>query len=190
MMSPNSIFFDFSLPNATTWSFFSFILAIALFFKFSRLLSVRNWDVAMLFLMLPGLLLLSEAHSTQHLAETQRNEAQALLAESSTADAARIQAHQEVEEAERSLETSRDEMFYGYLWLVCGSGYFLLRCLLDLALVRRPAIAPNLGLGGLAWLGTVLFRCLVSVAYRPPQPSCPAQDSRVGKGSAAVEEVV
>ena len=52
-----SIFLDFNLPNATTWFYFSFLLAMALFFKFSRLLSVRNLDVVMIFLLVPGLLI-------------------------------------------------------------------------------------------------------------------------------------
>src|ERR1700756_3941734 len=58
-----SIFFDFRLPNSTTWFYFSLLLAIALFFKFSRLLSVRNWDVITIFLFVPGLLILQEARA-------------------------------------------------------------------------------------------------------------------------------
>src|SRR5437868_9315782 len=58
-----SIFSDFNLPNATTWFYFSILLAVALFFKFTRLWSLRNWDVLTLFLLVPGLLLLQEAHS-------------------------------------------------------------------------------------------------------------------------------
>ena len=53
MPSPVSIFLDFNLPNATTWFYFSFLLAIALFFKFSRLLSVRNLDVVMMVTLVP-----------------------------------------------------------------------------------------------------------------------------------------
>ena len=45
MPAPLLTFLDFNLPNATTWFFFSFLLAMALFFKYSRLLSVRNVDV-------------------------------------------------------------------------------------------------------------------------------------------------
>src|SRR3954447_18409413 len=58
MMVSASIFFEFNLPNATTWFYFSFLLAVALFFKFGRLLSIRNWDIVTLFLLVPGLLLL------------------------------------------------------------------------------------------------------------------------------------
>src|SRR5437588_469637 len=61
MNPPISVFLDFNLPNATTWFYFSWLLAIALFFKFSRVLSMRNWDVVMLFLLVPGLLLVQSA---------------------------------------------------------------------------------------------------------------------------------
>src|SRR2546421_3174227 len=60
MGAPESVFLEFDLPNATTWFYFSLLLAVALFFKFTRLLSVRNWDVLSLFLLVPGLLLLQE----------------------------------------------------------------------------------------------------------------------------------
>src|SRR5438270_981213 len=60
-----SIFFDFSLPNAATWFYFSFLLAHAIFFKFDRLLSLRNWDLFTLYLLVPGLLFLQEAHAIQ-----------------------------------------------------------------------------------------------------------------------------
>lgn len=143
-MSPQSVFFDFTLPNATTWFYFSLLLAVALFFKFSRLLSMRNWDVLTLFLLVPGLLLLQAAH----------------------------------------LSGSRSNLWFGYLWLMCGSGYFLLRCLVDLTLVRRPSLSPNLNLGGLAWLACALAVCLVSVALR--QSHGPAETAAVGKDPAAV----
>src|ERR1700676_169746 len=97
---------DITLHNATTWFYFSGLLAVALFFKFSRLLSIRNWDVLTLFLMMPGLLLL--------------------------------------------LESIKCNRWWGYLWLVSASGYFFVRCLLDLILVRRPALSPTLNLSGLA----------------------------------------
>lgn len=125
MTAPPSIFWEFNLPNPTTWFYFSLLLAIALFFKFTRLLSMRNWDVATMYLLVPGLLLLLEpAESGRHL--------------------------------------------WGYVWLLGGSAYLLVRCFVDLALVRRPALAPNLNLAGLAWLGGALFVSLVVVAVRQP----------------------
>jgi hypothetical protein len=133
-----TVFAEFQLPNATTWFYFSLILAVALFFKFRRLLSIRNWDVVSLFLLVPGLLLLPEASRV------------------------------------------------GYVWLLAGSAYFFVRCLVDLVLVRRPALAPNLSPGGLSWLGAALAVCLGLVAARSPQ-GAPGQT--VGKTTVGLAEV-
>jgi hypothetical protein len=130
MWATASIFFDLKLPNATTWCYFAALLAVALFFKFSRLLSVRNWDVLTMFLPVPGLLLLARGS---------------------------------------------DSPYWGYLWLLGASLYLLVRCLADLALVRRPALSPNLSLGGLIWMACTLFVGLVAVAAREPdEPDEPA----------------
>jgi hypothetical protein len=151
MGEPGSIFLEFNLPNATTWSVLSALLVVALFFKFNRLLSVRNWDLLTLFLLVPGLLLLQEEH--------------ARAAAAGTPPATRA-------------------LWFGYLWLLAGGAYFFVRCLLDLALVRRPALAPNLNFAGLAWLTGTLFVFLGGVAVRRPAE----QDMPVGKGSAVLEE--
>jgi hypothetical protein len=136
-----SIFFNIELPNPTTWFYFSGLLAIALFFKFSRVFSIRNLDVLTLYLFAPGLLLLMEAPSKG---------------------------------------PGRSELwaFWGYVWLLVVCLYFLLRCLADLTLVRRPALSANLNLSGLGWLAGALFISLVAVAggwpERPPTED-PAQ---------------
>src|SRR5262245_8961439 len=121
-MAVASIFTDINLPNPTTWFYFSGLLAVALFFKFSRVFSVRNLDVLTLYLFAPGLLLLMEPHNA----------------------------------------------FWGYVWLICASAFFLVRCLADLTLVRRPALASNLDLSGLGWLAGALFVSLLAVASRQP----------------------
>jgi hypothetical protein len=122
MAQAGDIFVQPKLPEAATWFYFSALLAVALFFKFSRLLSVRNWDVLTLFLPAPALLLLTETHGT----------------------------------------------WIGYLWLMAVSLYFFIRCLTDLSLVSRPALSPNLNLGGLIWLGGALFLSLIYVAVTNP----------------------
>src|SRR5437870_4619942 len=134
MLATASIFFELNLPNPTTWFYFSGLLAVALFFKFSRLLSMRNLDVLTLYLFMPGLLLIAERGT---------------------------------------------HAFLGYLWLLAGCGYFLVRCLLDLALVRRPALGSNLDFAGLAWLTGALFIGLVAVAARQPAgPPSPDDKTR------------
>ncbi|HVS37345.1 MAG TPA: hypothetical protein VMS17_17420 [Gemmataceae bacterium] len=124
MNGNGSIFLDFQLPTAATWFYFSGLLAVALFVKFSRLLSVRNLDVLSLFLFAPGFLLLLESHGANR---------------------------------------------WGYAWLLIASGYFFLRCLGDLALVRRPALAPNMNLSGMACLAAALSASLVAVAVQQPR---------------------
>ena len=143
-----SIFLQFELPNPTTWFYFSALLAVALFFKFSRLLSMRNLDVLTLYLFTPGLL---------------------LLAEGGTHD------------------------FFGYLWLMIACLYFLVRCLIDLALVRRPALSSNLDLSGLAWLAGALFLSLIAVAARQPVADQKKDDSKagpIGKSPKLVEKAI
>jgi hypothetical protein len=152
MPSTTSVFFDFELPNATTWSYFSFLLAVALFFKFRRFLSIRNWDVVSLYVLVPGFLLLQQAN------------------EAAGGDPAK----------------ANGSTWGVYVWLLGGCGYFFLRCLLDLVLVRRPALAPNLNAAGLTWLGAALFVCLISVAMRSPQA---APTETVGKKSIGQEEM-
>src|SRR5262245_11539738 len=90
MNAAESVFLELSPPGAAACCYVAAVLAVAIFFKFNRLLSVRNLDVLTLFAVMPGLLVLIE---------------------------------------------SKGSNWWGYLWLFCGSGYFLVRCLFDLVLV-------------------------------------------------------
>jgi hypothetical protein len=159
------IFLDFNLPNAATWFYFSVILVVALFLKFSRLLSLRNWDLLTLLLIAPGFLLLQEAHSLLYTVKENGLEA-----------------------AEKARLNERGQMllFLGYAWLIAGAGYWFGRCLLDLALVRRPVLTPNLNLSGLAWLAATLFICMTVVAIRR-MPDVPVE--QIGKGPIALSRV-
>lgn len=153
-----SIFSDFKLPNATTWFYFSLLLAVALFFKFSRVFCVRNWDVLTLFLLFPGLLLRQEATSAASEAETAKLAAQPAL------------------DSVGTKAPNGAMLWFAYLWLLCGAGYFLFRCLVDLGLVRRPALSPNLNLAGLAWLGAALLIFLVAQSLKRPVETTTPRD--------------
>jgi hypothetical protein len=169
MFATLRVFLDFNLPNATTWFYFSFLLAIALFFKFGRLLSVRNSDVVMLFLLVPGLLVLQRAHAGAG-GPDERNAVQAatLIGQCyvSAGSLATVAGTSVVALQTPAFEAGR-WLWLGYLWLICGSAYFFCRCLFDLALVQRPALSANLTFGGLAWLAGALLICLMAVAFRP-----------------------
>src|SRR5262249_40291534 len=120
-------------------------LAIALFFKFSRLLSVRNWDVLALFLLVPGLLLRQEAN-----------------ARNPEADVSKASPAAENGQAKAAQNTM---LWYGYLWLLCGSAYLLVRCLGDWALGGARAFPPTLNSAGLVWFGLALLLCFI---LKPP----------------------
>ncbi len=64
---------------------------------------------------------------------------------------------------------------WGYVWLLAASGFFFVRCLVDLVLERRPTLAPNLSLGGMIWLSVALYAGLVAVACRPAPSSLSAE---------------
>jgi len=164
-----AIFLDFNLPNATTWFYFSFFLAIALFFKFSRLLSIRNLDVVMMFLLVPGLLMVQAARPQPMPIEQQPAlQIASLIGQSALSEAAAPIAGNVARLTHHSGAAldAPHWMWIGYLWLIVGSFYFFCRCLLDLMLVQRPALGPNLQTGGLAWLAGALLVCMVAVAYR------------------------
>lgn len=171
-MALGSVFFDVPPPSPATWLYFSAPLAIALFFLFTRLFSIRNLDVLTLYLFAPGLLLLGEASRLSRRAEALAPD----LLEPMQHRAALVN-------------------FWGYVWLAGASLYFLLRCLADLAFVRRPALGANLNLAGLSWLAGSLFVTLIAVAAAPsplerPAAKSPARPADpVGEASGAVLEV-
>src|SRR5581483_2440334 len=166
MTAPFSVFLDFNLPNATTWFYFSFLLAVALFFKFARLLSIRNWDVITLFLLVPGLLVVQGARPTTGPGPDHAAVLAAGLAGQAAGPGGVLGGAATFAQRGAAALEARRWLWYGYLWLLAGSAYFFCRCLLDLALVQRPALPPNLNFGGMAWLAGALLVCLVAVAFR------------------------
>ncbi|HMO84365.1 MAG TPA: hypothetical protein PKC18_05510 [Lacipirellulaceae bacterium] len=51
------ILYQYEKVNPTSWAYLSSLLLIALFFKFNRVISLRNLDLGLLILLAPGLLL-------------------------------------------------------------------------------------------------------------------------------------
>ena len=121
------IFFEFQRPNPTTWFYFSLILVVAMFFRFSRFFSLRNLDLVTLYGPMPGYLMLLENQGP-----------------------------------------SGTGTIVAFGWLVGWSLYFVLRCLLDLGLERRPPHVSNLNSSGLSWLSFALFVSLVGISMIPP----------------------
>ncbi len=201
MSHSGSIFLDFALPNATTWFYFSLVLAVALFFKFSRFLSLRNWDLLTLFLLVPGLLYLRQAQEGRQAAGDElRQEAArvSLAAAGALADPSAPAAAGLAGPAGALARAARGQLDGGravwlsYLSLLIGSAYFVLRCLLELGLVRRPPFTPNLGVGGLIWLGLTLGAVLgVETLRRLYEPARAAPDAvAVSRAADVVEAAI
>jgi hypothetical protein len=71
----SEILFQYQRVNPTTWAYLASLLLIALYFKFNRIWSVRNWDLLLLILVAPALLMVqyglerpadAEAHSVEY----------------------------------------------------------------------------------------------------------------------------
>lgn len=185
MFASPTVFLEFNLPNATTWFYFSLLLAIAIFFKFGRLFSIRNADVLVLFLLMPGMMIIqasrpSAAASPQHPAV----QAAGLVGAGAAGFAGGLETY--ALERRETADAAR-WVWLGYLWLVLGSWIVFVRCLFDLALVQRPALAPNLNYGGLAWFGLTLMVCIAAVAFREPERATTAQAARSIEAMQAVQ---
>src|SRR5438046_7312975 len=67
----NEILFQYQRVPPTTWVYLSSLMAIALYFKFSRLLTIRNVDLLGLILFGPGLLCVTYGQ-TNHLPDVEK----------------------------------------------------------------------------------------------------------------------
>ena len=63
------ILYQWDLPP-TTWVYISSLMLVAVFFKFSRVWSVRNFDLLALIAFAPGLLLLEQGSDLERFATT------------------------------------------------------------------------------------------------------------------------
>ncbi len=175
----SELLFQYHSVHPTTWVYLSSLLMLGLFFKFSRFWSVRNLDLILLILLSPGLLLVhfgermmgKSAAAVSSIGQTPET---AISGSAAPADSEST-ANSGGEVAAGIPPTADDEIrqpvdsnrattiaMAGYVWLLCSSGLFLARLLLDPTMVRRPLLEPNLSTGGLAFLGCSLFVFLMA----------------------------
>jgi hypothetical protein len=140
------------------WLFLSFLSCLTLFFKFSRVWSVRNLDLLLLFALVPGMMVLV-GHEGEH-------------------------------------------PWPAFVWLFLGSGLWLIRCLVDLGLSRRPLLEPNLNGAGLTCLAVGVLGLMVAetvnlpvdegAARNPadPRPKAGEVVARPSPGAAMLEKPV
>lgn len=161
--------FQYHAVSPTTWAYLSSLLMIGLFFKFNRLFSFRNLDLLLLIGLAPGLLFIHAGNTMQ----LQRSDVEVAASE---VDGIATPKTDELEgkSGPASLNTEamvrgRSLTCWGYFWLLGIGGIWLIRLLVDTAMVRRPLLAPNLTVGGLTFIGFFLFLFLMAnvAAMRP-----------------------
>jgi hypothetical protein len=114
------------------WLFLSLLGCVTLYFKFSRVWSVRNLDLLLLFAVAPGLMMLVGNGG------------------------------------------GGQQPWIPFALLFLGSALWLVRCLIDLGLNRRPMLEPNLNAAGLTCVAIGILGLLLAETVSIP----------VGEGSA------
>ncbi|MGL5094068.1 MAG: hypothetical protein ACRDD1_00665, partial [Planctomycetia bacterium] len=182
--------FEFQRLNGTTWFYMSLLLSLVVYFSFTRIFSLRNWDLVTVLLLAPGLLATHRIdRQIRGLDEEQRGRSTVIAVadlqpappaeEKSTEKEAAKNEPRRIDPAVVAAEPPaagfgkpREILQVGYFWLFAVSAYFIVRCVADLFLVRRPRIEPNLNAGGLVLLGVALFGFLVyEVMVKEPDPA-------------------
>jgi len=64
--------------------------------------------------------------------------------------------------------SGRTQPWSAFVWLFLGSGLWLVRCLVDLGLARRPLLEPNLNAAGLTFLGIGILALMVAETVSLP----------------------
>ena len=118
-----SLVFDLGL-GPEIWLFLTLLICVTLFFKFSRIWSVRNLDLLLLFALAPGIMKL--------------------------------------------VGDGDHQPWFAFVWLFLGSVAWLVRCILDLGLTRRPLLEPNLNVAGLACLSVGMMSLLIAETISIP----------------------
>lgn len=108
------------------WLFLSLLGCVALHFKFSRVWSVRNLDLLLLFVLAPGLMMLVGNGG------------------------------------------GGKQPWVGFVLLFAGSGLWLVRCVLDLGLARRPLLEPNMNAAGLTCVAIGILGLLLTETVSLP----------------------
>lgn len=164
----------------TTWAYMSSLLMIALFFRFNRFWSVRNFDLCLIVLLAPGLLMVesgrilltpspglespfnSETRVTEKKSDDPPGGATEQTKSMDSPPDQAVDFLESVVTLENAATVSADGksaplQMWGYIWLFSIGGIFLIRMLIDSALIRKPLLDPNLNSSGLIFLGVSLM---------------------------------
>ncbi len=163
----NYVPFGFEPIEPSTWAYLSSRLMLALFFKFNRFWSFRNFDLILIILLAPGLLMVHYGQKHGRHAEQIKSNATQLVMESQAQ--AKPSPSPASEQDAGATTTGSDDASppaltryerlqrYGYLWLFAMGLVWLVRLWYDPLIKRKPMLEPNLSLGGLVFLACSLM---------------------------------
>lgn len=190
--------FAYQQIDGTIWAFASSLLMISLFFKFNRFWSVRNFDLLLIILLAPSLIMVHKGMTMSNQAATDEQTTALLASQTLSADqppaASRLAPANEstvVAGQTEAVQAGRNLQRRGFVGLFIVGSIYLIRMLLDPLLVRRPLLDPNLSLGGLIFLGIclmfLLFANIVSSKPTPEELSMVKSTISMAKREAADE---
>ena len=149
--------FAFEQIQVTNWAYLSSLLLLVVFFKFNRFWSVRNFDLLLIILIAPGVLLIARGSELSQV----NNKPSRLSAPNDVVDGMPdlLSVKSEKPEPEMGVDSTSNRLtggqrmvLWGYIWLFSISFAFLIRMLLDPIFKRKPLLNPNLTIGGLVFL--------------------------------------
>ncbi|MCA9083240.1 MAG: hypothetical protein KDA81_04250 [Planctomycetaceae bacterium] len=153
--------FLFVIVESPTWLLYVSLLLIAVFFRFSRVLTVRNLDLSLLLLLSTALVV--SASSERLLPRTGAD----LTAGPSAADAA-------LSEFPSSAIVDSPELNPTYRWssvvVLALSVLLIVRLMFDESLTRRPRLEQNLNQAGLTFLFFPAFTILMTGVFVKEPP--------------------
>ncbi len=158
--------FGYKPIEASTWAYLSSLLMLALFFKFNRFWSLRNFDLLLIILLTPGLLMVhygSELHDRMELQQVTAVADEWPAGEIASNQAASVVGRPERDDAETPVvEATRLSQYQileraGYIWLFSMGLVWIIRLLYDPSVKRKPMLPPNLTVGGLVFLACSLM---------------------------------
>lgn len=157
----SEILFRYQRIDITSWAYLSSLLTLAMYFKFNRLLSVRNLDLCGLILLAPGLLLVQHGIDRRAKSESGAVVSHDVGNADQTGSTADEEGDRGTGEADPASEAAFIEHM-GYVWLILTQLALLGRLLLDNSMVRRPLLEPNMSVGGITFLAISLFLFLMA----------------------------
>jgi hypothetical protein len=164
-----------------------------IFFRFSRPLRIRNWDILLLFVLAVPLLYLRDreelrgkllqywAGDGQVIQVTTDHVQRVVAAPVGGAETALLvsiafdQHARHQEKTLRGLGFYQHDIWRGYLGLLIASALLMVRSLVDLGMDRKGEFRPNLTTGGLIWLACVLMAIMAIKPFLPEWSGVPKQ---------------